>query len=79
MGKIQMKEARQRFSELVDAASRGETIVITRRGRSVARLGPVEPAVSRPFPDLAAFRATVRMKGRPLSKTVIALRAEERY
>ena len=37
---IPASEAKARFSELLDAASRGETIVITRHGRPIARLVP---------------------------------------
>jgi prevent-host-death family protein len=33
-------EARNRLSELVDRAARGEEIIITRRGEQVARLMP---------------------------------------
>lgn len=79
MGTVKLKEARRRLSELVDAAARGESILITRRGRNVATLGPIRPAKSHRLPDLAAFRASVRMRGRRLSETVIALRAGERY
>ena len=37
---IPASEAKARLSELLDAASRGETIVITRHGRPIARLTP---------------------------------------
>lgn len=38
---INLAEAKARFSELVDAASRGEEIVLARHGRPVARIvGP---------------------------------------
>jgi prevent-host-death family protein len=37
-------EAKNRLSELVERAGRGEEIVITRRGQSVARLMPPEVA-----------------------------------
>ena len=36
-------EAKNRLSELVERAARGEEIVITRRGEQVARLMPPEP------------------------------------
>jgi prevent-host-death family protein len=35
---INLADAKARFSELVDAASRGEEIVLARRGRPVARI-----------------------------------------
>lgn len=37
-------EAKNRLSELVERAARGEEIVITRRGEQVARLMPPQPA-----------------------------------
>lgn len=78
MGPVSIKEARQHLSDLVDAAEQGETIVITRRGKEVARLAPV---VRKPrgLPDLTAFRARIKLKGKPLSQTVIDARREERF
>jgi len=38
--KIQSSEAKARLAELLDDVERGETIVITRHGRDVARLVP---------------------------------------
>lgn len=37
---VGIREARARLAELVDRVERGETVVITRSGREVARLGP---------------------------------------
>ena len=78
MDAINLKEARRRLSELVDAAEHGETVVITRRGRKVARLMPIERKRFRQFPDLAAFRASIKLKGRSLTDELIAMREEER-
>lgn len=39
---IGIREARARLAELVDRAEQGETLIITRSGREVARLGPLE-------------------------------------
>lgn len=53
-------EARTRFAELLDRIERGETIVITRRGRPVAKLAPVEHSrreeISEAVDRLEAFR-----------------------
>lgn len=38
-----MAEARRRFSELVDRASRGERFLISRRGRPAVTLVPPKP------------------------------------
>ena len=42
MKTVGLSEARQKFSELVDRASRGERIGITRRGKLVALLIPAQ-------------------------------------
>lgn len=76
---INIKEARRRLSDLVKAAERGRSVTITRRGKEVARLGPVPKKPRRGLPDLSAFRATIKPKGKSLSETVIAMRSEERY
>lgn len=36
-------EAKNRLSELLEAAENGEEVMITKHGRPVAKLGPVEP------------------------------------
>lgn len=46
-------EAKNRLSELLRAAEAGRSVVITRRGRAVARLVPVDDD---PSLDLAAIR-----------------------
>ncbi|MDO8297539.1 MAG: type II toxin-antitoxin system prevent-host-death family antitoxin [Caulobacter sp.] len=45
-------EARNRFSELIDAAERGEETMVLRRGKPVARIVPVVA----PNADVAARR-----------------------
>jgi len=79
MNRVNMREARQRLSSIVKAAERGQSVVITRRGRQVARIGPVGPVKGKPLPDLSEFRASVKVKGKPLSAAVVAARREARY
>jgi prevent-host-death family protein len=45
-----VREARQNLTDLLDDVKKGREIVITDRGRPVARLAPVERR--RPFPVL---------------------------
>lgn len=58
-------EAKTHLSELLDRVAQGETLVITRRGRAVARLGPADDpersgsAVAR----LRALRAQTTLGG----------------
>jgi len=40
---INLYEAKTRLSELVEAASKGETVTIGKAGRPMAKLGPIEP------------------------------------
>lgn len=78
MKAINLKEARRRLSDLVNAAERGESTVITRRGREVARIVPLEDRPRRGLPDLTEFRKSIQLKGKPMSETVIEMRREER-
>jgi prevent-host-death family protein len=50
MQSVQVREAKARFSALVEAAERGEAITITRHGRPAAVLVSVEDA-RRLYPD----------------------------
>jgi prevent-host-death family protein len=79
METVNIREARRRLRQIVDAAERGKSVVITRRGRKIARVVPAKPAGGRGLPDLTEFRKTVSAKGKPLSATVLASRSRERY
>jgi len=79
MNRINLKEARRRLSDLVTAAEHGETTLITRRGKQVARIVPVDRKARRGLPDLTAFRASIKVKGKPLSQIVVESRKKARY
>jgi prevent-host-death family protein len=74
---VTLKDARQRLGQLVDAAARGEEIVITRRGRRAACLRPVVDESVAPLPNLDEFRASLRVSG-SLTESLLRLREEER-
>ena len=78
MLEINVKEARSNLSTLLDRVEKGEEIIITRRGKRVARISNI---VNTPTPlrSLKQFRNKIRIKGKPLSQTVIDQRKEERY
>lgn len=57
MPTVSAREANQHFSKILDAASRGEEVTITRRGKPVAKLVPIEVAED---PAEAARRAAER-------------------
>jgi prevent-host-death family protein len=46
---VSAREANQRFSELLRAVEGGQSFVVTRRGRPVATLRPVEASATRPL------------------------------
>lgn len=75
---VSVRDLRRRLAELVDAAQRGETVAITRRGQTIACLGPVV-AESPRLPDLTSFRASIQATGPPLSQLVVELRDAERF
>ncbi|MGH7323396.1 MAG: type II toxin-antitoxin system Phd/YefM family antitoxin [Candidatus Rokuibacteriota bacterium] len=69
-----VREARQNLSALLDEVKKGREVVITERGRPVAKLVPLDRPRGRGVPNLAAFRRTMPVLDPPLSTTV----AEER-
>lgn len=64
-----VREARQNLTELLDDVKKGREVVITDRGRPVARLAPIEHR--RPFPDLGRLRRTFRGPDLALSRAVL--------
>lgn len=78
MTEVSVKDARDNFRTWLDRAEAGEEIVILRRGREVARIVPPrrEPKT---FPDLTEFRKSIKLRGEPMSETVIRQRRESRY
>ncbi len=75
---VNVKEARDNIGKLLDRTQKGEEILISRRGKKVARLVPVDGSKKR-LPDLGAFRASIAVRGAALSQTVIDSRNMERY
>jgi len=51
---LPIAKAKARFAELVRRAERGETVILTRHGRPVARLAPIGPGDE---PSAVAFEA----------------------
>ena len=75
---INVREARKRISALLDITQKGGEVLISRQGKKIARLVPVVDPEKR-LPDLSAFRASISVRGRPLSRTVVDDRKAERY
>jgi prevent-host-death family protein len=56
MSEIGAAAAKRNFSALLDRVERGEEVVITRKGRAVAKLVPVQPRPDRDQAKAAAQR-----------------------
>jgi prevent-host-death family protein len=71
-----IREARQNLSALIEDVRKGHEIVITDRGRPVARLVPPISPAAKPFRGRAAFRRKMpKLKAR-LSQAIIDGREE---
>ena len=71
MKKAGIREARQNLSVLIDEVKKGREVIITERGKPVARLAPLEKRSRLPFPDLTEFRKRMPKLDPPLSQTII--------
>jgi prevent-host-death family protein len=65
-----VREARQNLSALLEEVKKGREVVITERGRPVAKLVPPDRPRGKGVPNLAAFRRTMPVLRPPLSTTV---------
>jgi prevent-host-death family protein len=65
-----IREARQNLSLLLDEVRKGREVVITERGRPVAKLVPLDRPRGRGVPNLAAFRRKMPVLDPPLSASV---------
>jgi len=71
-----VREARQNLSLLLDEVRKGREVVITERGRPVAKLVPADRPRGKTVPNLAAFRRKMPVLNPPLSATVAKDRAD---
>lgn len=78
MRKAGIREARQQLTALIDEVKKGREVVITDRGRPVARLVPLAGPAGRGMPDLASFRSGMRPLTPALS-TLIAGDRDDRF
>ena len=78
MTTVSIKEARAKISILIDKAGHGEEIIITRRGKNVARILGIRG--TRPkLPPLDQFRQSIKISGIPMSRVVSDNRSDGRY
>ncbi len=80
MTSVTVAEATARLSELLDRVEQGEELVITRRGKPVARVSrmqaPLEPI---DFDAIRALRESMPMQGEAAGEFMRRVRDEERY
>ena len=79
MKTVSVKEARQNFARLIEAARKGAAVTITRRGREVARITGIGGRQTGRLPDLTAFRASLKGGRKGRTTTIENLRRGERY
>jgi prevent-host-death family protein len=73
MTTVRVTQAKTQLGRLLDRVEAGEEIVITRRGKPVARL----MAHKMPFRSMAAFRAQMPRMNPTLSETLRKMRQEQ--
>jgi prevent-host-death family protein len=71
-----IREARQELSAILAEVRKGREVVITDRGRPVARIVPPRAESARPFSSHRRLRARIRLTGAPLSATLGDERAD---
>lgn len=71
-----VREARQNLSALLDEVKAGREVVITERGRPVAKLVPADRPRGKGVPNLAAFRRNLPVLDPPLSETLEEVRED---
>jgi prevent-host-death family protein len=81
MDQIAASDAKTRFSEILDKVEKGETVVITRHGRAVARLVPDKERRQKDIEDaLAGIRAlSKRVKKMTVAEIIKAKHEGHKY
>ena len=76
--KVSVREMRESLRRLLDEVQAGDEVVVMRRGVEVGRLVRPERKPP-PLPDLRGFRASIRLRGIPLSRSIREARRSGRY
>lgn len=79
MKQIQASDAKARLAELLDEVERGETIVITRHNKPIARLVPDSEQRQRELAEARATIEAIRARNKPVTREeILAWRNEGR-
>lgn len=76
MRRAGIREARQNLSALIEEVRRGREVLITDRGKAVARLVPPGTTAGRPFPDRSKLRKRMPVLRPPLSAAILEDRGD---
>lgn len=83
MRTVQASEAKAQFSSLLDDVEKGETIVVTRHGKCVARIVPDEEALRRKrketFERLAEIGRSIRASGGSVEEMMASRHEGHKY
>jgi prevent-host-death family protein len=81
MIKVPVNKVREQLAKYLTEAERGEEVIITKHNKPIAKLVNYEEPQNekKKFPDMTEFRKQFKIKGKPLSQTVIDMRREDRY
>jgi len=71
-----VREARQNLSALLEEVRKGGEVLLTDRGKPVARLVPPIARAAKPFRSHAKLRDSITVKGKPVSAIVIEERED---
>lgn len=80
MKNVSLADAKARLSELVEGAAAGDSVMIIRRGKPVAQIGPIEKRYK--SIDVAALRAVTHGMPKQTESAGVAVRQmrdEDRY
>lgn len=70
MKTVSLRQMQHHLSDALRQVDQGQELLVTRRGRAIARLAPVQPAQGRAnWPDFAG--RAIRVKGEPLSAAIL--------
>jgi prevent-host-death family protein len=75
MHTVSVAEAKANLSKVLNRVQAGEDVVITRRGKPVARIAAMKDALE-PIPSLEKFRATLPKAKTPSVKIIRQMRDE---
>lgn len=67
--KMSVREARANFAAAIDAAERGEYVIITKNGKPVAELGPPQRKAGFSFERAEEVRRKLGLKDTPSGKS----------